>query len=305
LCKLNERIGFIGLGIMGSKMAVNLVNAGLTVIAYDINSSAMKRAEKNNIKIVYSVEEVIREAEIIITMLPDSPQVEEVVYREKGLLNIMKPGNVLIDMSTISISSCKKIAHSLQERQIDFLDAPVTGGEEAAKKATLSIFVGGQEKLFKRMLPLFRSMGERITLMGDTGSGQIAKICNQIVGAVTLQAVCEGMILAAKIGIDIKTLIAAMKGGAADSFMLDYVTKRILENDFSPGFKITLEQKDLRNALAAADDVKVSLPGLALVHQLYKSREAAACAETEGNQALFRVYEQLSSFTLNEGSTKV
>jgi len=283
-------IGFIGLGLMGAPMAQRLAQAGHKVLGYDTLPEKMKL---QGIDATDSAVQAAADAQIVITMLPESWHVRNVVSE---ILPFLSPGTLVIDMSTIESSECTILSDMLLSRKCSFMDAPVTGGVQGAQNGTLSIMVGGSTADFQRASPLLQIMGSRVTHMGSIGMGQMAKCCNQVVGAITLQAVCEGISLAKKAGMDVEKLLDSMDGGAADSFMLKYVGSRVLAGDMSPGFKIRLELKDLEIALRAAREHMVPLPALAVAHQLFVSRAAAGKMDDEGNQALISVYELLSSY---------
>ena len=234
-------------------------------------------------------------------MVPDSPDVEAAILGAGGVAEHARAGQVVIDMSTVSPATSRKVAQALAARGAGFLDAPVSGGPQGAEQAALTILVGGSAETLERCRPVLERLGKKITLMGEVGAGETAKLCNQIVIGLNIQAVCEGLLVAAKAGLDLPKLIDALMEGAAGSFMLRYVGDRVLAGDSAPGFKVRLEQKDLRLCLQMAEELLIPVPGTALVHQLFRSREAAGGRETEGNQALFKVYESLASFHVEAG----
>lgn len=287
-------IGFAGVGCMGAPMARRLIQAGYRLVVYDTQSEKLEDLARLGAQVAVSARQLAEMANLTITMLPAAQQVASALMGEEGMLGAMRPGSVHLDMSTIEPAACRQLAQALAAQGASFLDAPVSGGVGGAEAGTLSILVGGDREQFERCLPVLKAMGQRITHMGGVGMGQTAKACNQVVGAVTLQAVCEGMMLAKRCGLDVKWLLSAMRGGAADSFMLDYVGSRVLKEDFEPGFRIGLELKDLGIALDMAAERCVPLPALALVDQLFRSRAAHGMADQEGNQALYRVYQQLA-----------
>ncbi len=294
-----QNIGFIGLGIMGSRMVRHLINDGYNVTVYDLNTRLLDPfAEIAHV--ATSSAEAVQKNEIIITMLPDGEHLLKALEGEQGFLANMKPGAVLIDMSTILPAVSSKAAQILEKHGIEFIDAPVSGGEGAAAQGTLTLFVGGEETTYQHVKPILDLMSSKTTYFGKAGMGQLAKLCNQVVGAVTLQAVCEGLMLASKSGLDPELVVQAMKGGASDSFMLEYVSSRVLHGDMTPGFKISLEVKDLRNALKTAEEFALPLPALSQVQQLFISRVAAGGDQTEGNQALIQAYELLANHCLSD-----
>lgn len=290
----NGLIGFVGIGCMGEPMAKRLIQAGYDLLIFDAQPQKLNNLANMGAHIAGDVRQLAQRADLTISMLPAAAQVENVILGQEGMASQMRPGSVHVDMSTIEPAACRRLAKALEERGAAFLDAPVTGGVGGAQEGTLSILVGGDFAQFERCLPVLKALGRQVTHMGEVGMGQTAKACNQVVGAVTLQAVCEGLMLAKRCGMDVERLIKAMHGGAADSFMLDYVGTRVLRQDFEPGFRIELELKDLKIALAMADECATPLPALALAEQLFLSRAAFGMGSLEGNQALYKVYQQLA-----------
>jgi 2-hydroxy-3-oxopropionate reductase len=258
-----ENIGFIGLGIMGKPMATHLVKAGypVFVLSASANASALK---KEGAVLMKNPIELATGSDVIITMLPDSPEVESVLFKG-GVSEAMKPGSLFIDMSTIAPATSISIFTKLQQKGIEALDAPVSGGQTGAEAATLSIMVGGNENAFRRALPIFEKMGKNIVHIGKPGAGQITKACNQIVVGMTIQAVAEALTLAKKSGVDIAKVRSALLGGFAQSKILDLHGQRIIDRNFKPGFKIKLHRKDMKIAMQTGKDVSVPLPGSAVV----------------------------------------
>jgi 2-hydroxy-3-oxopropionate reductase len=259
-----EKIGFIGLGIMGRPMAKHLLKAGHPLFILSSSASA-EELKKEGASLLETPAAVAKEADIIITMLPDSPEVESMVTGNGNLLQAMKPGTLFIDMSTISPAVSIKLYNKLFEKGIEALDAPVSGGQTGAEAATLSIMVGGNESAFQRALPVFEKMGKNIVHIGKPGAGQTAKACNQIIVGMTIQAVAEALTLAKKSGVDVAKVRMALLGGFAQSKILDLHGQRIIDRNFKPGFKIKLHRKDMRIALQAGKDLLVPLPGSAIV----------------------------------------
>lgn len=259
-----EKIGFIGLGIMGRPMARHLLKAGhpLFILA---SSAAAEELKKEGATLLETPSAIAKEADIIITMLPDSPEVESMVTGEGNLAETMKPGTLFIDMSTISPAVSIKLYNKFFQKGIEALDAPVSGGQTGAEAATLSIMVGGNESAFQRALPVFEKMGKNIVHIGKPGAGQTAKACNQIIVGMTIQAVAEALTLAKKSGVDVSKVRTALLGGFAQSKILDLHGQRIIDRNFKPGFKIKLHRKDMRIALQAGKDLSVPLPGSAVV----------------------------------------
>jgi len=259
-----EKIGFAGLGIMGKPMAGHLLKAGHPLFILSSSAAAATLKEEGAV-VLETPAAMAKEADIIITMLPDSPEVESMVTGKGNLLQNMKPGSLFIDMSTISPAVAISLYKQFSEKGIEALDAPVSGGQTGAEAATLSIMVGGDEAAFQRALPVFEKMGKNIVHIGKPGAGQTAKACNQVVVGMTIQAVAEAMTLAKKSGIDIARVRAALLGGFAQSKILDLHGQRIIDRNFTPGFKIKLHRKDMRIALETASSLGVPLPGSNIV----------------------------------------
>ncbi len=287
------RIGFIGLGIMGRPMAENLLKAGFGVVAHSRTRAKVDALVGCGAEAGASPQEVAARSDVVITMLPDTPDVHAVMLGSDGVVAGAHPGLVAIDMSTISPLATREIAAELARHGVAMLDAPVSGGESGAVTATLSIMVGGDAEVVERCRPVFAAMGKKITHIGPQGHGQITKLCNQAVAVLNLQAVCEGVTLATKAGVDAKRVIEALSGGAADSWMLRHQAPRILARDFAPGFFIHLQQKDLRLVLELAAQLKLPLPGTALVQQMFTAVEAAGGGAL-GTQALVQALERLA-----------
>jgi len=264
---MDKNIGFIGLGIMGKPMAVNLLKAGYRLFVFDINERSSTELELEGAKVMQSPKELAEASDTIITILPDSPQVKDVTIGGNGLIDGLSEGKLYIDMSTIDAATAIEINGRFGEKYVDMLDAPVSGGEIGAVSGSLSIMVGGEQRSFERALPLFDILGKRIMHMGKTGSGQLTKSCSQIATALTTQGIVEAFSLARHAGVDLSKVREALLGGFAESKALDIVGKRIIVEDFSPGFKLSLYHKDLRIAQHAAARQSLSLPGTALLYQ--------------------------------------
>lgn len=265
-----EQIGFIGLGIMGKPMALNLLKAGypVSVLASSHAADALIEA---GAKAYPNSKELAQKAAVVITMLPDSPEVEEVVLGKDGVLEGIQSGALFIDMSTISPSVATKVDGLMQEKGVEALDAPVSGGQVGAENATLSIMVGGSEVAFARALPIFQAMGKNIVRMGEPGTGQTTKACNQMIVGLTIQAVGEAFTLASKAGVDLAKMREALLGGFAQSRILDLHGQRLIDRNFQPGFKIKLHKKDMGIALQAGEEYDVDLKGSALVAEQMKA----------------------------------
>jgi len=264
---MTVNVGFIGPGIMGGPMALNLMKGGYKLWVYARRPEATKKLVESGATACSTAAEVGKHADVIFLIVSDTPDVEGVIFGENGLAKQARSGSVIVDMSTISPTATKVFAERLAKQGIDMLDAPVSGGETGAINGTLSIMVGGQAKVFERVKPLFELMGKNIVLVGDNGSGQVAKACNQIVVAVTIEAVAEALTFARKNGADAAKVREALMGGFAGSKVMEVHGKRMLDNDFKPGFKVGLHQKDMRIVMETAHQLGVALPAAALVTQ--------------------------------------
>jgi len=291
---MKDRIGFIGLGIMGKPMSLNLLKAGFPLVVHSRSPGPVVEVEKQGATAASSAAEIAAAADIIITMLPDSPDVEKVLAGEKGIFSGLRPGARLIVMSTISPVVTRRLAEEAKSRGATLLDAPVSGGEVGAINGTLSIMVGGPEEAFRRALPVFQALGKDIVRVGESGAGQVAKACNQIVIALTLEAVAEALVLARKAGVDPAKVREALLGGFAQSRVLDVHGQRMLSRDFKPGFKARLHAKDMEIALAAGREYGVALPGAALVREMLKALLASG-HEDDDHSALYTVIEKLAA----------
>ena len=284
-----ERIGFIGLGIMGVPMVGNLVKAGLIPTVWNRSQPGIDACIELGAAAAASPQAVAEASDILITIVTDSADVESVlVGRNDAAIHGLAPGTVVIDMSTISPSVTCDIANQLAERDVEMLDAPVSGGDTGAKAGTLSIMVGGDVDVLKRCQAVLEAMGSTITHCGPNGSGQTVKLCNQVAIAGALLGVCEALSLADKSGVDQERMLTAISAGAAGSWQLSNLGPKIADGDFAPGFMVRLMQKDLRLALEAGADVRQPLPNTSLVQQLYHQLQASGLGD-EGTQALARV----------------
>ncbi|WPP51472.1 2-hydroxy-3-oxopropionate reductase [Catalinimonas niigatensis] len=287
-----EKIGFIGLGIMGKPMALNLIRAGYSLSVLAQNKAAPELREAGA-RLYPSPKAIASECDIIITMLPDSPQVKEVVSGEEGIGEGIRKGALFIDMSTIAPSTAKEVYHLMQEKEVEALDAPVSGGQVGAETGSVSFMVGGSEQAFERAKPLFEVMGKNIVRIGEAGAGQTTKACNQIIVGMTIQAVAEAFTLAKKAGVDLVKMREALLGGFAQSRILDLHGQRIIEQNFKPGFKIKLHRKDMNIALQAGREFSVPLYGSAQV----AAHMDALLAQGKGaldHSAIALLMEQLS-----------
>ena len=290
---LKPTIGFIGAGNMGLPMIKNLIKKGFQVKVYDINPKITKRLDKDNIKTVNNLRAVANN-KFIISILPDTQNVESVFNTDSGIISYLKPGTIVIDMSTISSSSAIEIGKVLQKQQIEFLDAPVSGGVKGALNANLSIMVGGKKDTYKKSLDILNSLGENVIYAGKLGMGQVFKMCNQIMVGSHIQAMCEAFALCKSKGGDLKLLKETLIGGSANSWMLENLGNDVINKNEHAGFRIDLQLKDLKLASEAAFESGVPLPGLSLVLALYL--EARAHNEGKnGNQSLFKTYDRMSN----------
>jgi len=287
---LETTVGFVGLGIMGMPMAGNLIKAGFDLTVYNRTRPRTDGLVSAGAMCADSPRDVASKTSVVITMVSDTPDVEEVILGEQGVIEGIRPDAVVIDMSTISPQATIRIAGCLQERKAHMLDAPVSGGEQGAIDGTLSIMVGGEAEVYERCLPIFKAMGRSIIHIGPTGMGQTVKLMNQILVAGTLNAVVEALVFAHRSGVDLERAISAVTGGAAGSWQLANLAPRIIERDFRPGFMIDLMQKDLGLVLEAAASMKIPLPTTSLVHQMFYALQARGEGRS-GTQALVKFLE--------------
>jgi 3-hydroxyisobutyrate dehydrogenase len=288
------RVGFIGLGTMGVGMARNLAKAGLPLsLATRTAAKAKALAAEVSARACDSPEEVARQSDVIVSCLPDAPEVEEVHLGPRGTVRGATAGAVVIDCSTIAPEAARGIAARLSSSGVSFLDAPVSGGQKGAQEGTLTFFVGGEAAALEKARPALTAMGKRITHLGPSGAGQLGKAVNQIIVAGNLIAVAEGLAFAQKSGLPMGPLHEALTSGAANSWALEVLGRKMMDRDFKPAFAIKHQQKDLAIVLRTARENGVPLPGAALVHQLLSALEAQGRGE-EGTQALLTLYEQMS-----------
>ena len=264
-------IGFIGLGIMGRPMAKNLLKAGHALVVHNRSRAAVHELAGLGAKTADSPAAVAREAHLVILMLPNSPDVEQVALGPTGLIEGARPGQIVVDMSTISPIVSQKVGAALAQKGVRMLDAPVSGGEKGAIEGILSIMVGGDAAVFQEVLPIFQAMGKTITLLGPLGSGGFVKLANQIIVAVNLTALAEALTLAAKAGLDIELTLKALGGGLANSRCLEQKTPNYLAHEFKPGFKIDLHYKDLGLIMESARALGVPVPTTAVVQELFSA----------------------------------
>ncbi len=292
------KVGFIGLGIMGAPQARNLLRAGFDLtVATRTPGKAEKFAAENSslgkVSAVTTPAEVAAASEIIITMVTDSPDVVAVARGDQGIFSAAKPDSIIIDMSTISPQVTRELADEAKAKGLFWLDAPVSGGEKGAIEGTLTIMLGGDEAALERARPVLEAMGKRITHLGPAGNGQATKLCNQIMVAGNLLAVCETLTFAKKAGLDLNTVHQALTGGAANSWSLEVLGKKMIERDFKPAFMVKLQQKDLRLVMEAAEELLTPLPTTSLAHQMFAAVEAEGRGD-DGTQSLVRIFERLA-----------
>ena len=287
----NTKIGFVGLGIMGAPMALNLLKAGYSLKVYN-------RSDRQEVEDVVAAggervatpKDAAAGSQIVITIVTDTPDMQEVILGVNGVIEGAVSGATVIDMSTVSPRATREVAAALSDKSVHMLDAPVSGGDVGAQQGTLSIMVGGEQKVFEDCIPVFEAMGKNINLIGGNGAGQITKLCNQIGVSVANLAMAEALMLAAASDLDVQKVVDAISGGAAGSWQLTNLGPRILQGDFDPGFMVRLQQKDLKLVLESANDVKLALPGASIAHQYFNIVERMGC-EDEGTQALIKAYE--------------
>lgn len=292
-----RKIGFIGTGIMGFPMAQHLLKAGHQLFVSEHRSPARSELLEAGATALPNIKAVAEAADIIITMVPDTPDVESVLFDEQGVAAGLFPGKLVIDMSSISPIETKVFAERINALGCDYLDAPVSGGEVGAKAASLTIMVGGPEDAFNLALPLFKAMGKNITHLGENGDGQTCKVANQIIVALNIEAVSEALTFAAKAGADPAKVREALMGGFASSKILEVHGERMINRSFEPGFRIRLHQKDLNLALTGARQLGVALPNTATTQELFNVCRAKG-GENWDHSALIRALETLSNFEI-------
>ncbi|GHC29373.1 2-hydroxy-3-oxopropionate reductase [Aidingimonas halophila] len=293
-----SKIGFIGLGIMGRPMAGHLLDAGHDVTTVEHRKPLPQELADKGAQVVASPKAVAEVSEIVITMVPDTPDVEAVLFGENGVVEGLKPGTLVIDMSSIAPLATQDFAKRIHDAGGEYVDAPVSGGEGGAINAALTIMVGGTKEGFERALPLFEVMGKTITHIGGHGDGQTCKVANQIVVALTIEAVSEGLLFASKAGADVAKVRESLLGGLAQSKILDVHGERMINRTFEPGFKVHLHQKDLNLALEGARSLNLSLPGTANAQQLFQAC-AAHGGEEWDHSGMLKALEALANHEVN------
>src|SRR5438094_8081678 len=291
------KVGFVGLGIMGRPMAHNLIKGGHQLFVY--GKRTVPSEIRDGATVCDTLKSVAEQAEVIIIMVPDTPDVQNVLFSADGVAAGLSPGKTVIDMSSISPIETKAFAAKIAEKGCDYVDAPVSGGEVGAKAASLTIMVGGSAAAFSRVKPLFELMGKNITLVGEVGAGQTTKVANQIIVALTIEAVGEALLFASKAGADPAKVREALMGGFASSRILEVHGERMIKRTFAPGFRIELHQKDLSLALEGAKALGVSLPNTSTTQQLFNSCAANGGAK-EDHSALVRALERMAGHEVGE-----
>ncbi len=288
-----KRIGFIGLGLMGSGMSMNILKAGFPLTVWNRTDAKTKPLVEAGAKVARSPKEVAECSDIVIDIVTDNKDVEEVLFGPNGVIHGAKFGTIVVDMSTISPIKTREMALRFKDKDIRMLDAPVSGGDIGARNGTLSIMVGGDQDVFEEVLPVFQVMGKTITHIGGNGDGQIAKAVNQILVGMNMLGVAEALMFASKAGVDLKKVHTAVAGGAAGSWQLTNNGAKLLQGDHEPGFKVKDYLKDLRIIMETSDSLKMPLVGTAIVQQMFKNLDAEGLKD-KGTQAIIVSVEKLA-----------
>ena len=294
-------VGFVGLGIMGKPMAGNLLKAGYPVTVYDVRADVVEELVTDGAQMAISSKEVAQRVKLVITMLPDGPDVERAILGPDGVLEGAGPGSTIIDMSSISPLVAQKVAADCAKKGVDMLDAPVSGGEPGAVSGTLAIMVGGKKAVFDKCEPLLKVLGKSVVLTGDIGAGNVTKLANQIMVAVNIAGMGEALVLATKAGVDPELVFNAVRGGLAGSAVLEAKGPMVLDRNFTPGFRVRLHHKDLHNTLLTGKELNVPLPLTSLVQQIL----SALMAEDKGDSdhsAIVTVIEDLAKVEVKKSS---
>jgi 2-hydroxy-3-oxopropionate reductase len=289
----SETVGFVGVGIMGEPMAENVMAAGYDVVAHNRSQGPVDRLAERGATAAGSPAEVTERADIVVTVLPDTDAVESVLYGEEGILSTIGTGQVYVDMSTVAPGATERFAADVEDAGAVMLDAPVSGGEEGAVEATLSIMVGGDRAVFEEVSALFDAMGETVTYTGESGAGQVTKAANQIIVGCTHQAVAEALLLAHRAGADLQAVLDAISGGAASCWSLHERAPRVIRGNFDPGFFSSYQYKDLRIATDAGEEFGVPMPATQIVHDMYKAMEEMGHGRDD-HSAVIQVIETMA-----------
>ncbi len=292
------KIGFIGLGIMGRPMAGHLIKAGYSLYSCINQTDVHPELLAAGLHVCESPRAVAAQCDVIITMLPDTPQVQTVLAGPQGVLEDIAPGKVIVDMSSISPAETRELAYAANEAGCEYLDAPVSGGQAGAEAGTLTIMVGGNQQTFAQILPLFEIMGGNITRVGDIGTGQVCKIANQIIVGLNIEAVAEALVFASRAGADPARVRQALMGGFAASRVLEVHGDKMIQRQFEPGFRIDLHRKDLNLAMNAARELGMSLPNTASTLQLFNSCAATDDGGAQDHSALVKALEMLANHSI-------
>lgn len=288
------KIGFIGLGIMGKPMSKNLLRAGHDLVVCDVNRAAVEEVVAAGAKAAATPREVAAQVELVITMLPNSPHVKQVVLGQDGVIEGAKKGTVVVDMSSIAPLVSREVAAKLAEKGIAMLDAPVSGGEPKAIDGTLSVMVGGKPTIFDKCYPVLKAMAASVVLTGDIGAGNVTKLANQIIVAINIAAMSEALVLAGKAGVEPEMVYQAIRGGLAGSTVLDAKAPLVMDRKFNPGFRINLHIKDLTNVLETAHEIGVPLPLSAAVMEMMQALKVDGMGELD-HGSLIRYYEKMAN----------
>lgn len=291
------KVGFVGLGIMGKPMAKNVLKAGYELMVYDFNESSVQEVAAAGAHVALSGKEVAEFADVVITMLPNSPNVKAALFAENGIAKGLSLGKAVIDMSSISPVASREFAAELEPLGVTFLDAPVSGGEPGAIAGTIAVMVGGQKETFDKYQDLMLSMSSSATYVGEVGAGNVTKLANQMIVAINIAAVSEALSLATKAGVDPALVYEAIKGGLAGSNVLNQKAPKILAQDFTPGFRIELHIKDLQNALDAAHESNVSVPLTSQLMEVMQSLKVHG-HEKDDHSAIARYYQAINNLTI-------
>lgn len=293
------RVGYIGLGLMGKAIALNILKAGFPLVVHNRSRASVEELVTQGAKAAFSPAEVAAQVDVVFTNLPDSPDVEQVALGKNGIIESARPGLIFVDNSTIKPATARYIAQRLGEKGVLCLDAPVSGGDIGARNATLTIMVGGPAEALEKVMPVFRAMGKTVTHVGDSGAGQVAKAANQIMVAAQMVAMAELLIFAQKAGVDPRKVVEAIKGGAAQCWTLDVKPPRLFAGNRQPGFKAYMMEKDLGIVLETAREYGIPLPSAALDAQLFRAMLEMGLGELD-NSAVIAVIEQMAGVRLIE-----
>jgi len=296
-------IGFIGLGIMGKPMAKNLLKAGYELVVFDVVEAPLKEVVAAGAKAATSPKDVASQCEIIITMLPNSPHVKKAILGKDGVIEGVKSGSIVVDMSSIAPLASREVAADLAAKGVEMLDAPVSGGEPKAVEGTLAIMVGGKQEIFDKVKDILLKMGASAVLCGDIGAGNVTKLANQIIVALNIAAMSEALVLATKAGVDPEKVFDAIKGGLAGSTVLNAKAPMVLQGNYKPGFRIELHIKDLQNALDTAHEISAPIPLTSQVMEIMQAMKVDG-KQTEDHGGLIQFYEKLAGVKVRKGGAQ-